>query len=512
MSKKRHGLSKEEIAKQFMLPERKSKIATLLKQDGQAYCICRSSDSSRFMIGCDSCEEWYHGDCINITEREAKHIKQFFCVRCREEDPSLVTRFKQKKIDQPEQERKYKKYKDKEHELRYEYDAPYDPTIIRKTSKRCGECSGCLRIENCGKCDQCKRLEHLKEQKVSSARIKLRCIQRTCRSVGIPFKPSKNINRADKPVKKRKRDSSNERPDHLEIPRQCYGSACVKQSRVGSKYCSDECGLRLATNRIYHILPVRLKEWGMTPCVAEQNNIKALENVRKLMHDVKKILHDLDKRHVELDRIVEKAKGDSIDPHSETDENDDTEMSMYCITCGHEVHAKAAIKHMEKCFNKYESQASFGSIFKTRIEGQVMFCDFYNPVNRTYCKRLRVLCPEHCKDPKISDNEVCGCPLVTNVFDLTGKYCRAPKKSCVKHYVWEKLRRAEIDMERVRQWLKMDELVEQEKNIRDNMKNRAGVLGLLLHSTHNHVLEQQLELKRKEAGASQANNFSQQVI
>ena len=30
--------------------------------------------------GCDACEEWYHGDCINITESEAKHIKQFFCI------------------------------------------------------------------------------------------------------------------------------------------------------------------------------------------------------------------------------------------------------------------------------------------------------------------------------------------------------------------------------------------------------------------------------------------------
>lgn len=49
---------REEIAKQFLLPERQSKIDTLLKQDGQAYCICRSSDSSRFMIACDSCEEW----------------------------------------------------------------------------------------------------------------------------------------------------------------------------------------------------------------------------------------------------------------------------------------------------------------------------------------------------------------------------------------------------------------------------------------------------------------------
>lgn len=53
-------LQREEIAKQFLLPERQSKIDTLLKQDGQAYCICRSSDSSRFMIACDACEEWLH--------------------------------------------------------------------------------------------------------------------------------------------------------------------------------------------------------------------------------------------------------------------------------------------------------------------------------------------------------------------------------------------------------------------------------------------------------------------
>lgn len=121
-----------------------------------------------------------------------------------------------------------------------------------------------------------------------------------------------------------------------------------------------------------------------------------------------------------------------------------------------------------------------------------MFCDFYNPFNRTYCKRLRVLCPEHCKDPKISDTEICGCPLVTNVFDMTGEFCRAPKKSCVKHYMWEKLRRAEIDMERVRQWLKIDELMEQERQIRGSMTNRAGVLALMLHSTYNHVLMEQM--------------------
>lgn len=30
------------------------------------------------------------------------------------------------------------------------------------------------------------------------------------------------------------------------VSRQCYGPGCVEPARVGSKYCSDECGLKLA--------------------------------------------------------------------------------------------------------------------------------------------------------------------------------------------------------------------------------------------------------------------------
>ena len=52
---------------------------------------------------------------------------------------------------------------------------------------------------------------------------------------------------------------------------------------------------------------------------------------------------------------------------------------------------------------------------------------------------------------KISAKEVCGCPLVTNVFEETGDFCRASKRTCLKHYCWEKLRRAEIDLQRIQQ-------------------------------------------------------------
>lgn len=277
--------------------------------------------------------------------------------------------------------------------------------------------------------------------------------------------------------------------------RQCHGPACIMNARPQSKYCSDECGIKLQTARIYQVLPNRITEWGMTPSKAEELNRKSLDQIRSKMAIVQATLNELDKRHRELDLLVERAKRCIIDPRAAESNDNEDESSMYCITCGHEIHSRFAIRHMEKCFNKYESQASFGSIYRTRIEGNSMFCDFYNPASQTYCKRLKVLCPEHSKDPKVSDTDVCGCPMVRNVFTLTGEFCRAPKKSCYKHYVWEKIRRAEIDLERVRQWLKMDELMEQERQCKTAMASRASVMGLLLHSTYNHEIMDRLMLK-----------------
>ncbi|PSN52659.1 CXXC-type zinc finger protein 1 [Blattella germanica] len=410
------GLSKEEIARQFMLPERKSKIATLLKQDGQAYCICRSSDSSRFMI--------------------------FLFARCREEDPTLVTRYKPRKREGERNtsgadERKVKKRKDKLETYDHLEDNKIKSSSLSSSSKRCGQCPGCCRTEDCGRCDSCR----------SSNRARHKCRQRQClNSILQDVDQSRKVRQSASMRRKRKDSSSDgERWGgggtriHSEKPRQCYGPACTRTARPGSKYCSDDCGMKLATNRIYQVLPQRLQEWALSPCQAEESNKRALESIRKHQAEVQMILKELDKRHKELDAIIECAKKATIELRSEEDSEDECEMGMYCITCGHEIHSRIAIKHMEKCFNK-----------------------------------------------------VCGCPLVTNVFKPTGEFCRAPKKSCLKHYCWEKLRRAEIDMERVRQWLKFDELIEQERQIRHLMANRAGVLALMLHSTYNHDLMEQM--------------------
>ena len=90
-----------------------------------------------------------------------------------------------------------------------------------------------------------------------------------------------------------------------------------------------------------------------------------------------------------------------------------------------------------------------------------MFCDYYNPQTKMYCKRLKVMCPEHEKEKKINENEVCGCPLPRseNIIVVTDdhnnnsqadKICLASKRSCPLHVKWEKVKRAQIDLEKLR--------------------------------------------------------------
>jgi hypothetical protein len=62
----------------------------------EVYCICKSYDSSRFMIACDECDEWYHGDCVGVTQSLSNKIKVFYCHLCREKNSGLSIKFKKK--------------------------------------------------------------------------------------------------------------------------------------------------------------------------------------------------------------------------------------------------------------------------------------------------------------------------------------------------------------------------------------------------------------------------------
>lgn len=47
------------------------------------YCICRKPyDETKFYVGCDLCNNWFHGDCVGITEESSKTMSEFICTEC----------------------------------------------------------------------------------------------------------------------------------------------------------------------------------------------------------------------------------------------------------------------------------------------------------------------------------------------------------------------------------------------------------------------------------------------
>ncbi|EDO44902.1 predicted protein, partial [Nematostella vectensis] len=44
----------------------------------------------RFYVGCDSCQDWFHGACVGISENEADQLESYVCPRCKENQSKLA--------------------------------------------------------------------------------------------------------------------------------------------------------------------------------------------------------------------------------------------------------------------------------------------------------------------------------------------------------------------------------------------------------------------------------------
>merc|ERR1719189_2655823 len=57
--------------------------STSVKKD-KVYCICRTKyDPKKFYVGCDVCNNWFHGSCVGINETMAKSMSEYICDECR---------------------------------------------------------------------------------------------------------------------------------------------------------------------------------------------------------------------------------------------------------------------------------------------------------------------------------------------------------------------------------------------------------------------------------------------
>lgn len=604
--------------------------------DDEVFCICRSSDIERFMIACEKCNEWFHGDCINVSRKKAKSIEEWFCFKCLEKDSKLKIKYKvktvseklhkikEKKLKKPAKQSSKRKKLLKTHVLEdtgeswqdqtkedwqnqlsfddipeYDENGKLNPAYVemqldsqaKRRSRRCGKCTSCRRTNDCRKCDYCKD----SRKYGGPGKLRQKCRVRQCEFLSNVNKRSKSnsissslntsVNTLDvllstaqreldssssyskesssaqffdhsysmsAPVKEepvnlqetstnstpiqrkkamkvkhvqqrefneniketsRKKPKKEEEKGHsldnldelyatnrstrsqkriehkvrprLEPPKQCLGPGCINAARKDSKYCSDDCGIQLQMRRLQVILPEKMKEMKNLRCVADDKSEEKIAELKKLQKSCEDILHELDEEHKKLEEIIERANNLTICNEEINEEALDTELDLTtdCVSCGMPLGPRIAFKHMEKCWSKLECLMSFGAMMPSAGN---LFCDTYMPSQQTYCKRLRVICPEHFKDKKRSSSDICGCPLEVDELNTATPLCRTSYLKCTRHVSWERLWRAEIDLKRVHQWWKLEESLEQERQLRIEMKKRNNVLGILLHSTIEH--------------------------
>nr|CAH8857696.1 unnamed protein product [Trichobilharzia regenti] len=334
-------------------------------------------------------------------------------------------------------------------------------------------------------------------------------------------------------VNRRRREKVKTTDDNNKNPQKSFESSIPnelkKPRQPDTKYCSNECGRKLAIKRLETLLPESCKTWypdlltkdnnslyglsKLPDCMATLLDKSRLEEISREQCTVHNRLVELEMEHQKLTELISRAQGrktgrDKEQTLSAVDQ--DTEQveqmeSIICVTCSAEVSMRHALKHMEKCFQKMEGNTVFCANQKEQIIGTPLFCDAYDSQAKAYCKRLRVVC-EHYKEPKLPADTVCGAPLVRDVFIETGEFCSIPHNKCTKHFGWERLRRAKIDLERYRCLIQMDELMQEENRLQRAISQRGGILGMLLHQTIDHNPEKPIPKPKKLIQNNSRNN------
>lgn len=138
-------------------------------------------------------------------------------------------------------------------------------------------------------------------------------------------------------------------------------------------------------SRIYEILPQRIQQWQQSPCIAEEHGKKLLERIRREQQNARTRLQEMERRFHELEAIIARAKQQAVRedeevskhgtavqgpvpgpvwPHhpfhsmqSNEGDSDDTDLQIFCVSCGHPINPRVALRHMERCYAKVRVSA-----------------------------------------------------------------------------------------------------------------------------------------------------------
>ncbi|KAL3071297.1 hypothetical protein niasHT_032538 [Heterodera trifolii] len=350
----------------------------------------------------------------------------------------------------------------------------------------------------------------------------------------------------------------------------CHGPGCTNSARVGSKYCSENCGIELAKRRLRLILPQRFNAFfGEAPHTQTENNAH-IERIQEQMADINIRLDELDqwKNNVHQFMVVLKSNtfvdngttiamdndGIAMEQQSTTTttkrspnggadanrddgdggndchaaengseekkptmmtavvKNEDENMLVGCPVCHGEFQMREICKHVHTCFVRSERQTTYGTDYQIPNNQYNLYCEAYNKIDGTFCKRLRYACAEHYRDEY--GLEVCGCPLgwykgnslqFRAMFAASSQqqqqeeedvggyasalsfgdegFCRQKQKNCRDHKNWAQTAFSLIDNERLNLLNKFDELCEQRRHLQLKLLQRGDILSLFCNNS-----------------------------
>jgi COMPASS component SPP1 len=62
------------------------------EEDDTLYCVCRGKDDHTWMIGCEACDDWFHGRCVNLKKEEHEALlAKFICPNCQASGKGFTT-------------------------------------------------------------------------------------------------------------------------------------------------------------------------------------------------------------------------------------------------------------------------------------------------------------------------------------------------------------------------------------------------------------------------------------
>ncbi|XP_018025449.1 PHD finger protein 3 isoform X2 [Hyalella azteca] len=94
-AQKDEDFSVEELLQKEEEEEELSSEEEFVEEDDpeRLWCICQRPHNNRFMICCDTCEDWFHGSCVGITKAMGKKMeedgKEWICPNCKRATKTL---------------------------------------------------------------------------------------------------------------------------------------------------------------------------------------------------------------------------------------------------------------------------------------------------------------------------------------------------------------------------------------------------------------------------------------